>query len=390
MRLDGITIGALDEGHLRGLVADGVPESKTIEYKRDAIGTTPADKREFLNDATSFANASGGWLFLGVEAKDGKPVGIPGLDAAQADNLVLRLEQSMSTGVRPRLWGVRSQAVPLTSGRCVIAIRIPQSWNGPHMVSVDYKGHERFFTRTSAGKHGLDVDELRQAFLRSEGIADQMRRFRAGRLAAVVSGETPLPLCPGPVALLHVIPFSGASAAQSLPIGALAADAELWRTLNLGNSRINFDGLLHFVGSGERTLCPRYFQLFRNGAAEFADTRIGSEYHGKLSLQLQAQESTMLEWLDKALRVQRHVGISPPIAVLVSLVGVKGYSIPWEWAGPFFEPVPIDRDVLQPPEVILDAFDSNRDAQLKPAFDALWNAAGLPQSRGYNEDGSRR
>ena len=211
-----------------------------------------------------------------------------------------------------------------------------------------------------------------------------MRRFRAGRLAAVVSGETPCPSALGS-ALLHVIRLAG-HRRPSLRSGF--ADAGL--VLNLGNSRINFDGLLHFVGSGERTLCPRYFQLFRNGAAEFADTRIGSEYHGKLSLQLQAQESTMLEWLDKALRVQRHVGISPPIAVLVSLVGVKGYSIPWEWAGPFFEPVPIDRDVLQPPEVILDAFDSNRDAQLKPAFDALWNAAGLPQSRGYNEDGSRR
>lgn len=46
-----------------------VPESRTLEYKRDLPDPKDRDsKREFLGDVTSFANAQGGDIVYGIEA----------------------------------------------------------------------------------------------------------------------------------------------------------------------------------------------------------------------------------------------------------------------------------------------------------------------------------
>ena len=47
----------------------------------------------------------------------------------------------------------------------------------------------------------------------------------------------------------------------------------------------------------------------------------------------------------------------------------------------------IDRDSLLIPELLVDSFDCNVGKLMKPAFDAVCNAAGYAESRNYNSDG---
>jgi predicted HTH transcriptional regulator len=55
-----------NEADLLALIP-GELEGKTLEYKRDQVGKTEADRKEFLYDASSFANALGGHLIFGMD-----------------------------------------------------------------------------------------------------------------------------------------------------------------------------------------------------------------------------------------------------------------------------------------------------------------------------------
>ena len=64
------------------LVRNKVPETRTIEYKRELPGSTDSDKREFLADVSSFANTAGGDLLFGVAEMEGLPTKVIGVQSA--------------------------------------------------------------------------------------------------------------------------------------------------------------------------------------------------------------------------------------------------------------------------------------------------------------------
>ena len=104
-RLEDIT---LDD--LNGLIADEVTERKTLDYKRELPGLRDADKKEFLADVSSFANASGGDMLFGLEEevddagnKTGKPKSIVPIVGETSNDAILRLEQTVRTGIDPKV-----------------------------------------------------------------------------------------------------------------------------------------------------------------------------------------------------------------------------------------------------------------------------------------------
>src|SRR3990172_9453029 len=65
---------------LQGLVTNAVAELRVVEYKSQLPGGSDKERIEFLRDVSSFANATGGHIFLGIAEKRGIPVpplGIP-------------------------------------------------------------------------------------------------------------------------------------------------------------------------------------------------------------------------------------------------------------------------------------------------------------------------
>jgi predicted HTH transcriptional regulator len=126
----------IDESDLEKLIFDRVAECKTIEYKQALPSKSDDDKREFLADASSFANAAGGHLIYGIREEAGQPVDLCGLpDGTNDDSEILALESSVRNGIAPRLTGVHSKAVSIRGGRVAIVIRIPKSFASPHMVT---------------------------------------------------------------------------------------------------------------------------------------------------------------------------------------------------------------------------------------------------------------
>jgi Putative DNA-binding domain len=407
MTLMSVPIDSITEDHLRSLIDNQVAELRIIEYKRELPGTSHEEKREFLADVCSFANMAGGDLVYGMTENGGMPRELPGFETSDIDSEILQLENSIRDGIGPRILGVRSFPLPLRSGRHALVLRVPRSFSRPHVVT--FRGHWRFYSRSSAGKYPMDVGEVRRAFVLSESVADRIRAFRAERLSRVVAGETPVSIEGPSRIVLHVVPISAFDSPSSgvnldirqPPLGErvllpiyIVNEVGLDESLSLYPSafqpRYNFDGVFCDARLGTPGEGPEgYAQLFRTGIIEAADNDAFVDGYIK-GYEL---DEVLVKAVDKYFRLLRELGIESPVFLLLSLVGVGDYRM-LQQGGPlqfYSELRPVDRDDLLVPEVMVESLEQDLHAlqqRMRPLLDAVWNAVGLPRSPHYDESGN--
>jgi hypothetical protein len=373
------------ENYLQELVDNQIPESKTIDYKESLTGNSDSDKKEFLADVSSFANAAGGYLIYGMRENSGIASELCGLESIDADAEIRRLDNIIRDGIKPRIPGVSLWAIPLRTSRDAIIIRIPMSWASPHMVT--FKNDSKFYSRNSAGKYQLDVSELRAAFVLSETTTERIRNFRIERLSKIIAGETPVLLNETAKIILHIIPFGAFNPVARFDVSSLASDVGKLQPISAPgwDTRHNFDGYLSFKNP------LTYLQVFRNGIIEAVDASIMEPEGSELTIPSLLFERKLLDALPRFLAIQRQLGVEPPLFIILSLLGVSGYTmgVNANYVDPTFTCHPIDRDALLLPKIILEKFDCNPSEVMRPIFDAIWNAAGWPRSMHYNENGER-
>jgi Putative DNA-binding domain len=386
MPISGTRLEALTEADLQGLVANQVREGRRIEYK-EAVGGGNEARREFLGDVSSFANAAGGDLLIGVAERDGAASGLPGMAADAVDTEVLRLENLTRDGIDPRIPAIATRGVPVGDGtREVLVMRIPRSWATPHMVT--YRGLSRFYSRNSAGKYPLDVTEIRAAFVASESARTQLRSFRIERLGRLAANEGPVRLHAPAKIVLHVLPLTALDPSTQYDVVDLAnSNNEAFRPLYTTgwSKRINFDGVVAFTPPflGEEA-SGGYTQVFRSGAIEGVEGYLLSRDNAIPSV---AFEKTLIEGLGQFLRLLTEIGAPLPYVVGLALLGVRGYRMAVSESY-IDRPQPIDRDDLVLPEVLVEALPTAPQTVLRLLFDAIWNASGWPRSPFYDDQGA--
>ncbi len=365
-----------------------VSERRTIEYKRDLPSETYESKKDFLADVSSFANAKGGHIILGVQEKNGLPIAISGISCDDPDREVLRLENLLRDGIEPRLQGVSVKGILLSSGSYAFILRVPRSWSKPHVVN--YSGHWRFYSRNSVGKYPLDNSEVRSAFLQSGTLVEKIRLFRDERLGSIITAQTPARLVPGGRTILHLIPYTAFETGTSFPLEVVANNPSVLKPITgpITNIRYNFDGLLS-TSSIKDGISRGYVQLFRNGIIEAVDSSLTQMRDNKGFIPGYAFEKALIDSVNIYLDGQKQITVSPPIIIFISLTGVSGYTLAVNHRIVIKNEnqYSIDRDTLLLPEVILERFPSDIARALRPAFDAVWNAIGFSSSLGYDENG---
>ena len=361
----------------------GTPEGLMTDFKEALPLSNREEKREFLADVAAFANAAGGEIFIGITerneggARMGVATGVLGVEC-NPDNAILSIESLLRDGISPRINGLRMVAIEVTSGRYVLAMRIPRSWTGPHMVAL---GDSRFFGRNSRGKYGLDVTQIRSAFSESERQADRLREFRDDRIGRVIARDTPVLLHALPTSLTHLVPTNAFSRTASVDVRAyqdyvsrLADPAKMFSP----HKRYNLDGFCLSQGS---PLARSYVQCFRNGVIEFGDAyylpmrREGFE----TSVATERFEESIIRQVHAGLDVMHCLETPTPVVILVSVVGVKGWRLDYR-DGENLDLL-FDRDVLVLPDIQLESHDDDFVSALKPLFDTFWQCAGADQSR---------
>ena len=378
-RLDDIT-----EDDLQALISNKVREGRTLDYKRELPGNSDGAKKEFLADASSFANTAGGHLVFGVDEDQGLPTEICGLQSADIDQEVRRLDSILASGLSPRI-RYAARGITCTSGQKTLVIRVERSWFGPHRVV--FSGHDRFYARNSAGKYALDVSELRAAFALSGTVTDRIRAFRADRIIALSNNQTPIPFAEGPKIVVHCIPvesFAGQPQYDVIPfyenpgrlppMGAFGWD-----------HRLNLEGIIVFSGNKPSS---SYTQLYRNGVLEIVNGRLlAGEYRGRPLIPSIAYEQQVLEYLPFCFRLLEEFGCNVPVDVALTLTNTRGLCMGVDGIQ-FGSGYPIQEENLVLPETIVHEFSTPVAKVLKPMFDLVWNACGYPSSTNFDADGN--
>ncbi len=293
-------------------------------------------------------------------------------------------------GIRPPIAGISSRAIALSGGGFALVVRVPKSWIPPHQVT--FQKAFRFYARDTNTKHPIDVDGLRAAFVSSGAIGDQLRSFRAERLATLVSDLAPAPLQDGGKLMLHVLPLSALAPGALFPLAAAKADERLfptWTDRNGRNIAVTFDGLVATPNADPPPVAQRAYTLVtRSGAVE----AVNNLHRYEVLPELQAN---VVHHALKFARSLDRLGAPGPYVVFVSLARCRGLRLIHDFkpAGALPEDLPcgvLALDQYAPIETVWETLPHDGpDAarQLRGTLDHLANAAGLAQAPYFTADG---
>lgn len=373
------------EPHLEALIKEGVREGALIDYKRAINLKESAAKAELLRDVSSFANSAGGHIVIGVEEERGLPICLDGI-SADFEKLEQQINQILRTHIDPPVTAFRMRAVPLAKGTFVFLLRIDKAWNGPHMVMMD--GENRCWTRDHSGKRMMDIPDLKQALAFSEGAAERMKKFRTGRIADVLAGETPIPLKSNQCVILHLFPLvSFTGNFQTDPSKLNETELPPMRHGSGWSPTFTFEGKMTYTSLHEGPAYT-YMLVFRNGIVEAVETSAlnPEEIDGRLKgmkLFFPWHFKMIHDALAAALKAYDKLSVPLPVFGALSLTGVKGYHmyIPPEYSG--WERQAINRDVMAFPEFLIENFTADPKEILQQTFDVWWQSCGFRSMPGW-------
>ena len=385
---------SLTQDDIQRLIEYAVSEDRYIEYKQQLPDSSDAEVKEFLADVSAFANAAGGTIIYGIAEEDGVPLSIEGIESDDIDQEKRRLEDIIRNGVEPKINQLFIRDLEVEDKK-IILIHIPNSWSKPHVVN--YKKRWKFYVRTSAGKHPMDLEEVRASMLQISDLPEKMRDFRDQRLETILGDTPPAPLRFDTYIVLHLIPYSSlySSDFSNLDFKVITDNDYAIRPLygSVNHSRYNLEGYLNYGNFDSEGKCAGYVQIFRNGIIESVDTSMvwpDSESEKFVPSTLLEQE--VIQKTETYLNYQKQMGVIPPIAMFLSLLNVKEYYLAVNHRlDPFGgHKYLLQRQTLLFPELIFEDYPKNLATALRPMFDTLWNAFGWDRSHNYSDDGNWR
>ena len=95
---------------IQSLIENKVPESKTLDYKRE-LKFDEKSKAEFIYDISSFYNTEGGCIIIGLEEEkdeQNKNTGLPKIPDTEViisnyDELLLRIQETIRQSTNPSI-----------------------------------------------------------------------------------------------------------------------------------------------------------------------------------------------------------------------------------------------------------------------------------------------
>lgn len=420
MNIFGKPLDDITKEDIEKLIDNGETESKTLDYKAilpkcldNTYEKKDKEKVDFLKDVSAFANTSGGTVIYGVSEKveDGETTGIPdkaiGLENFN-EEIIRKLEDLIKQYIVPNIYGMKFEPVDGFPKGKILVMEIPQSWNSPHMI--DYKNTKReykenlfykreeyeyrenvFYYRGHKANIEMDYEDIKNAFILSEGLGDKMRNFRYDRLGRIITDETPVKLKPNPKVVLHIFPISAFKLTKSVDLSSLKLEENNKDFLDIvacelktGDPRFNFDGL--FMSDKYK-----YTQVFRNGCIELVNSSLITSGEEE-KIYFNRIEKGIPEVLNACLKMEQLLNITPPLFVMLSLLNVKSYK-GWVKIGddPALLGDPIEKNDLNFLEVQVNDYNEKAEDILDETFNILWESSGLSREvrKNYNKSKGR-
>ena len=372
---------------IQQLIDDEVQEGKEIEYKEFLDLDNQKHKEVLLEEVTSFANARGGDLIVGVPEDQGTPRHVGGMPVQNLDSTVERWANTIRRGADPKLppsiFDIKEFHVE--DDQYGFVIRMDKSWNPLHRVSYNNK----FYDRGPSGKFPLDTGEIQRRMLEAERFADDLWEFRDDRVSELKSGNTPLPVVGRPKLLLHLVPVSAFSPGQKIDRKTAGALSKIRpRLLSsrpvTGGFTDNYtvdSVIVHQGRPGEELY--EYVRTFSSGTIEMYTARpFNPMDEGSRVLNVQMVKDALEFTLPIQLKYLESQDIDPPIYACLSILDAEGYNVDTGFTRR--QRMTLD-SVEQLPEVMIKSYDTNFDEVCDQLVEYLCNSGGQagPNSQVY-------
>lgn len=384
------------------LIEYKIPESKSIEYKRELDLEDlkkSNEKKEFLFDVAAFANAEGGVIFFGIDEElDGENTGFPTevypIEVSNDDKFKQRLEDIIGNNFDPSFSHYKIHLIPY-EGKYIVALEIQKALGMPRMVK--YKHTNKFYKRRSTGKYLVDTFELQNMFSEATQSRKAAEEWRKKRVREVRDKVFIKNLDIQGSLFLHILPIK-----SELEILDLTNQVKLWKLKNILENKFpstdsgcgyNFEGYLiedSYYRDVSKVLVENYFQLFRNGKIEFYSKRcqIGrmSQEYNQNYIDANLFEKDIIAYINIALKIIELYEFQYPFIIFVSIFDLMHIKIKHSNSNFGMNNQQINRNKLFLPPTII--YDRSIDIPLlmKPIFDIFWQAGGYARSGNF-EDG---
>lgn len=396
MPLDHIPLKNITRADIDRLIQFGDVEDRKIEYKQDYRSS--AASGEVCFDISAFANGIGGDILYGIPEleesgnKTGKPESAKGMKDVTLETVRQKIEPLLSSRVQPRLPPLEFKELQGEEGIIAI-VRVPKSWNGPHIVRVgeDKKSQNfRCYIRNGGGNGDpLDVQQLRNAFIMSSSLPQRIREFRNSRLQGIPDADVPVRTIAKSRIVIHIVSLANFEGAvplrldpdklNDLPVPYLGSrDRILIKEQR--KARFNLEGFLYqnleLNGFDRREwVSYNYVQIFRSGCVEIVDSI--DAFHNEMPTNF---GRNTLAYISKLLSKLDATGFNAPAYVMMTLLGVANRKLYSNGNPP--PPIsgsaePFERSELMLPECLIEDFSGDIKTAMLPAMDALWQAGGF-------------
>jgi len=369
-----LKIEEVDINYLQALPESGLRETSTLEFKREIDRTD-----RMLKEVCAFANTYSGDLVIGVEAEDGVPTAVPGVDPKELslDQYELKLMQQIRSGIEPAVpFQIKSHA--LETGNFVTQIRVGQSFIGPHRL---VRSHI-FYERASTASVEMSMEKLREAFgvvaqLQERAEAHHKQRMENHKVVGMHEDRA--------VAFVHVVPVLSLRGQVQLPVATFPPEQtvlppsrmyDVPRIDHLGHSLIlKIDRGINYSHTGRNGMVEGAMELLPEQGPEFQGKIVWSMYHDKL----------LVEFVQGAFEFLIQNEISGPAFLMVSIWkarGMKGYRT--EMGSGLIHGFP--DTWLKCDTEFVESFEQPAHEVMQRPLNIIWNGLGSQRCSSYDGD----
>jgi hypothetical protein len=379
---------------IKSLIANEVGENKSLEYKSELNIASGDERKEFLADISSFANADGGDIIYGIKEDDNTklPSECNGINIQNEDELIRQIESLLRDSISPRITDIEYKTLHLEKNKYMLVIRIGMSYLMPHRVI--YKGWDKFFSRNSKGKYPLDVNELRTAFTMSQTLIKSIDEYIAERIVIVAQNRNKELLENRPIFLMQLIPlvsFRGNNAYSMTEISRCVSLAGYDNSV-FYNNKINIEGITF---SNKNEILSQYVFHKINGIIEMATTNFFFPNYEQQNRSPRVTYNVVssrdlldecFKFIDQAKIYYKYINISSPIVVTCAIINGKDYELPIGIGVGLYNRKKLDSDLISTPSILINNFNRKTQDILKPTLDSIWNAFGKFYCSAYNKE----
>lgn len=218
---------------------------------------------EFRNDVCSFANADGGYLIYGIKDNCGMAEEIKGIEISDRDKFELNIRNKLNP-IMPKIPQLLFRFVNVDKDHYIVIIYIKHDDFAPYIHLEDQKNY-KIYKRSGNGKTVINYTELKNMFIQSRVLEEQISLFREKRIIHYMNAGSAQN---GPFMLFHIIPETFLNDRKQLYIFEKRS-GNSFRSVFSGT---NIDSLslpcvdgLHYVSSDRKDEA----YIFNNGIVEY-------------------------------------------------------------------------------------------------------------------------